>query len=93
MGLFLELVSLFFFSLASVGFILFMVKYPRGSAARARGIRFCHLLGFAGVAVLRWARGHFSDLALLAVSSLVVSLIAFELSHRFLKPDRRREHG
>ena len=93
MGFFLELVSLFFFSLASAGFIFFMVKYPRGSNARALGIRFCHLLGFAGVGLLRWARGHFSDLALLAVSSLVVSFIAFELSNRFLKPDRRREPG
>ncbi len=91
MGFLLELASLFFFALASAGFILSMVKYPRGSAARLWGIRLCHLFGFAGVGLLRWARGQFSDLALLVVSSLVVSMIAFELSSRFLKPGRGRE--
>ncbi|MFQ5737559.1 MAG: hypothetical protein ACE5JX_00965 [Acidobacteriota bacterium] len=78
----LELASLFFFSMASAGFILFMVKYPNGSDVRLWGIRACHLFGFIGVGLLRLARGNFSEASLLIISSLIVSLIACEFTQR-----------
>lgn len=78
------LISLFFFTMASAGFILFMAKYPHGSEVRMWGIRFCYLLGFLGVLATRLYWGHFSEISLLIVASLVVSLLAFELSSRYL---------
>jgi len=80
-----EFLSLLLYTSASVGFIFFMVKYPRQSNVRMWGLRLCYLLGFAGVLVMRFSRGSFSELSLLVLSSLVVSLIAFELSMRYLK--------
>ena len=81
----LGLLSLFFFSMASAGFILFMVKYPRGSEVRLWGIRLCHAFGFCGVGFRRLLDGMFTEPVLLVVYSLVVSLVAFEIGHRFLK--------
>lgn len=81
----LDLVSLFFFSMASAGFVMFMVKYPQGSEVRLWGIRACHLFGFLGVAFLRLSKGHFTEPALLIVSSLLVSLVAFEIANRYLE--------
>ncbi len=81
----LQLFSLFFFSMASAGFILFMVRYPRGSDVRLWGIRVSYLFGFIGVVFLRLSHGHFTEAALLTISSLIVSLIAFEVASRFLE--------
>ena len=71
--------------MASAGFILFLFKYRRGSVIRLWGVRACHILGFLGVACLRLSDGYFTQPTLLIVSSLIVSLIAFEVSSRFLK--------
>jgi hypothetical protein len=78
----LDLLALFFFTMATGGFILFMVKYPHGSEVRLWGIRLSHFLGFVGVVAMRLYRGYFSELSLLIVSALVVSLLMFELSTR-----------
>ena len=80
----LSLASLFFFTMASAGFILFMLKYPHGSEIRMWGIRLCYFLGFIGVLMMRLSRGYFSELSLLIISALVVSLVVFELSIRYL---------
>ena len=80
----MALVSLLFFTTASAGFLVFLVKYPRGSEVRLWGIRACHGLGFLGVAAMRLSRGNFSELSLLIISSLVVSVVAFELSSKYL---------
>ena len=85
MDLDLELIALFYFTMASAGFVLFLFKYRRGTEVRLWGIRACHILGFLGVACLRLSEGYFSQPALLIISSLIVSLIAFEVSSRFLK--------
>ena len=61
-----------------------MAKYPHGSELRVWGIRLCHFLGFAGVLMLRLSRGSFTELSLLIISTLVVSLVAFEFSTRYL---------
>ncbi len=76
--------SLLLFTMASAGFIIFLVKYPRGSAARLWGIRACHGLGFLGVAAMRLAHGTFTERSLLIISSLVVSAIAVELASKYL---------
>lgn len=76
--------ALFFFTMASAGFILFLAKYPRGSEIRLWGIRVCHLLGFVGVLMLWLSRGHLDELSLVPISSLIVSAIAFELSVKYL---------
>ncbi len=81
----LELIALFYFTMASAGFILVLFKYRHGSQMRLWGIRACHILGFLGVACLRLADGYFAQPTLLIVSSLIISLIAFEVSSRFLK--------
>ncbi len=83
----LGLTSLFFFSMASAGFVYCLVKYPRDSQQRIWGIRVCHLLGFLGVAFLRLNLGRFSDNALLIISSLLVSLVACEVSQRYLQEE------
>ncbi len=80
----LGLVSLFFFTMATGGFILFMVKYPHGSDIRMWGIRLSYAFGFFGVLAWRFYRGSFSELSLLTVSALLVSLVAFELSTKYL---------
>ena len=80
----LSLVSLFFFTMASAGFVLFMLKYSHGSEVRMWGIRLCYFLGFLGVLMMRLSRGYFSELSLLITSSLVVSVIVFELSTQYL---------
>lgn len=71
--------------MASFGFLLFMLKYPRGSEVQMWGIRLCHILGLLGVLTLRLWRGQFTELSLLIVSSLIVSIVSFELSIRYLK--------
>ncbi len=81
----LELIALFYFTMASAGFILVLFKYRHGSQMRLWGIRACHILGFLGVACLRLSDGYFEQPTLLIVSSLIISLIAFEVSSRFLK--------
>lgn len=81
----LSLISLLLYSFASLGFIVFIAKYPHQSQERIWGMRLCYILGFAGVLAMRLSRGNFSELSLLAISSLIVSLITFELSTRFLK--------
>lgn len=83
----LGLASLLFFSVATAGFIYCLLALPRTSPQRLWGIRACHLFGFLGVAFLRLAMGRFSDHALLIISSLVVSLVASELSQRFLEQE------
>ena len=85
MHLDLELIALFYFTMASAGFILFLFKYSHGSEIRRWGVRACHILGFLGVACLRLSDGYFTQPGLLIVSSLIVSLVAFEISSRFLK--------
>jgi hypothetical protein len=80
----LGLVSLFFFTMATGGFVLFMVKYPHGSDIRTWGIRLSYALGFFGVLAWRVHRGAFSEISLLTVSALLVSLVAFELSTKYL---------
>ena len=80
----LRLASLFFFTIATAGFILFLAKYPHGSEFRLWGIRGSYLLGFVGVLSMRLYRGSFSEPSLLIISTLVVSLVAFELSSRYL---------
>ena len=48
------------------------------------GIRLSYALGFFGVLAWRFYRGSFSELSLLTVSALLVSLVAFELSTKYL---------
>jgi len=81
----LALASLFFFSMASAGFVLFMLRYPHGSTIRTWGIRMCHGFGFMGVALMRLSRGQFNEASLLVISSLIVSLLSFEMSRRYLR--------
>jgi uncharacterized RDD family membrane protein YckC len=81
----LDLTALFFFTMASAGFILFTMRFPRGTEGRRWGIRTCHLFGFLGVGFHRLSHGQFTEVALLIISSLVVSFVAFEVSSR-LKP-------
>ena len=78
----LSLAALFFFTMASFGFVYFMLKYPRHSEMRLWGIRLCHGSGFMGVVLLRLWRGSFDEVSLLIVFSLLVSVITFELSMR-----------
>ncbi len=85
MHLDLEVLALVYFSMASAGFVLVLFRYRHGSEIRLWGIRACHILGFLGVACLRLAQGHFTQPALLIVSSLTFSLIAFEMASRYLK--------
>ena len=80
-----RLASLFFFSAASFGFVLFMLKYPRGSEVRIWGIRLCHFLGFMGVVLLRLSEQRFDEISVMIFVSLVVSFIGFELAEHFLK--------
>jgi len=82
----LSLASLFFFTMASAGFVFVMIRYPLGSSMRTWGIRACHFLGFLGVVLMRLARGSFTEASLLVVSSLVVSLLCFEMTRKYLKP-------
>ena len=70
--------------MATGGFVLFMVKYPHGSDIRTWGIRLSYGLGFFGVLAWRVHRGAFSEISLLTVSALLVSLVAFELSTKYL---------
>lgn len=84
-GLVFRFASLFFFVLASAGFVVFMLKYPQTSGIRLWGIRVCYLLGFMGVLMMRLSQGFFSESSLFIISALVVSLITFEISLRFLK--------
>ncbi|HXK58338.1 MAG TPA: hypothetical protein PLP42_00450 [Acidobacteriota bacterium] len=86
----LALGSLFFFTMASAGFVLVIIRYPFGSNLRVWGIRFCHALGFVGVILMRLSRGSFSDASLLVVSSLIVSFLSFEMSRKYLKQPPQR---
>ena len=81
----LRLASLFCFSAASFGFVLFMLKYPRGSEVRLWGIRISHVLGFLGVVLLRLSQDRFDEISGLIFASLVFSLAGFELAEQFLK--------
>ncbi|MBI4444668.1 MAG: hypothetical protein HY645_02060 [Acidobacteria bacterium] len=81
----LSFFSLLLFTAASIGFIVFMLRYPRQSLERTWGMRLCYFLGFAGVLAIRLSKGYFSEATLLVISSLLVSLIASELSARYLK--------
>ena len=81
----IRLASLFFFSAASFGFVLFMLKYPRGSEVRIWGIRLCHALGFLGIICLRISEHQFNEVSVMIFVSLVVSLIGFELAEQLLK--------
>jgi hypothetical protein len=81
----IRLASLFFFSAASFGFVLFMLRYPRGSEVRVWGIRMCHLLGFLGIIFLRLSERQFNEISTMICISLVISLIGFEMAERFLK--------
>lgn len=85
---FLDLVALFFFTMASAGFVLFTFRYARGSQERVWGIRACHLFGFIGVIFLRLSHGRFTESSLLIIASLVVSLLASEIASRFLPPEQ-----
>ena len=76
--------ALFFFSLASAGFVLFLLRYPRNSPTRLQGIRLCYLLGFCGVAMMRMFRGHFSEPSVMILVALIMSLITFELANRYI---------
>jgi hypothetical protein len=80
------LAAFFFFVMASAGFVVVMLRYPLGSPMRTWGIRGCHVLGFLGVLLIRLARGSFSDASLLVVSALVVSVLSFEMTRKYLKP-------
>ncbi len=77
-------VALAFFSLASVGFLVFLLRYPRGSATRMWGIRICYLLGFFGVAMMMMSSGYFSEPSMMILAALAMSLITFELATRYL---------
>lgn len=81
----IRLASLFFFSAASFGFVLFMLKYPRGSEVRIWGIRLCHTLGFLGIICLRLSEQRFNEVSAMIFVSLVISLVGFELAERYLK--------
>ena len=81
----LGLVSLFFFTMATAGFVLSLAKYPQGSQVRVWGIRLSYAMGFLGVVTMRLYQGFFSQLSLLIVSSVAVSFLAFELSSRRLR--------
>jgi uncharacterized membrane protein YjjB (DUF3815 family) len=81
----IRLGSLFCFSTASFGFVLFMLKYPRGSEVRLWGIRTCHVLGFLGVVLLSLSKDQFDEISAMIFASLVVSLVGFELAEQFLK--------
>jgi hypothetical protein len=82
---FLALVSLFFFAAASFGFIFFMVKFPPHSEGRVWGTRISLAMGFLGVGALTIVRGGLNQISVLILVSLVVSLIGFEVSNRFLR--------
>ena len=81
----IRLGSLFCFSAASFGFVLFMLKYQRGSEVRLWGIRTCHVLGFLGVVLLSLSKDRFDEISAMIFTSLVVSLVGFELAEQFLK--------
>lgn len=80
----LGLVSLCLFTIATAGFILSLLKYPRASQLQVWGIRLSYGMGFFGVLAMRIHQGFFGQLSLLIISSLVVSFLAFELSSRRL---------
>jgi len=82
----LSLASLFFFTMASGGFVFVMIRYPLGSSMRTWGIRASHVLGFLGVVLMRLARGSFTEASLLVISALIVSLVSFEMTRKYLKP-------
>ncbi len=63
----LGLVSLFFFTMATGGFILFMAKYPHRPEGRMWGIRASYALGFVEVLVMLLYRGSFSEPSLLII--------------------------
>lgn len=85
----LSLASLFFFTVASAGFILFMTKYPHGSEVRMWGIRLCHVSGFLGVLLMRLFQGFFTELSLLISSTLIVSLVVTEVVRGTTRPEKR----
>ena len=80
-----DLAALFFFTMASAGFVLFTVRFARGTEGRLWGIRLCHIFGFLGVLFHRISHGQFTEVGLLIISSLTVSFIAFEITNRYLK--------
>ena len=80
-----DLASLFFFTMASAGFVLFTLKFARGTEARLWGMRLCHFFGFIGVFFHWLSRGQLTEVSILIISSLVVSLITFEITTHYLK--------
>jgi hypothetical protein len=80
----LALLSLFFFAAASFGFLYFMFKYAPRSETRLWGTRISLAMGFLGVAALVIAQGGMNQTSTLILVSLLVSLLGFELSNRFL---------
>lgn len=84
-----SLASLFFFTVASAGFILFMTKYSHGSEVRLWGIRLCHVSGFLGVLLMRLSNGFFTELSLLISSTLIVSLVVTEVSRVTTRPEKK----
>jgi len=81
---FLQAASLFCFAAASFGFLYFRFRYPKRSPMRVWGIRASHLLGFVGLAFLAFWQGGLNEVSMLVASALLVSLVGFETSERFL---------
>lgn len=81
----LNLTSLIFFTLASAGFIIFTVRFRSRPDVRLWGFRFSYVLAFLGVTLLRLSHGEFSELIILIISALVISLVSFEVSTRYLR--------
>jgi hypothetical protein len=82
-GLF-RLAALFFFTLATAGFVIFLFRFPRGSDAQVWGIRVSYALGFTGLALLSLWKRNFNEVSVIIFSSLLLSLLAFELTSRYL---------
>ena len=76
--------ALFCFSAASFGFIYFKWRYPRRSKVRVSGIRLCHGLGFLGVGLQMAWIGGVNGISIVVFAALMVSLVGFEVSERFL---------
>ncbi|HUG44525.1 MAG TPA: hypothetical protein VMN76_10115 [Acidobacteriota bacterium] len=79
-----RLAALFFFTLATVGFVIFLFRFPRGSDVQVWGIRVSYALGFTGLALLSLWKRNFNEVSVVIFSSLLLSLLAFELTSRYL---------
>lgn len=82
---FFRYTALFFFAAASFGILMFIFKYPRTSEVRVWGIRLCHASGLLGV-LMHWLWiGALTELSILISAALLVSIVGFEISTRFLR--------